>query len=83
MADRARQVVGAAGGEVVAAVAGDEAGLREARVEIELLAELDESRIAGLGGGDGLDGLVAAGGAGMGGRGGEKQAGSGQEGAHH
>jgi hypothetical protein len=39
VADRGLEVVGAAHRQVVAGVAGDEAGLGQARVEVQLLAE--------------------------------------------
>ncbi|MPN15678.1 hypothetical protein SDC9_163012 [bioreactor metagenome] len=55
VADRGLDVVGAAHRQVVAGVARNEAGLGQARIEIELLAQFDQCRVADLGRLDGLD----------------------------
>ena len=57
VADGALQVVRAAHGQVVAGVTRDEAGLRQAGIEEQHLAELDRGRVAGFGGRYRLDGF--------------------------
>ncbi|MNN23376.1 hypothetical protein D3C81_1367720 [compost metagenome] len=58
VADRGRQVVAAARAQVVAGVAGDDAGLGQARVEEQLLAQFDLGRLGDLGRFDRLDRFV-------------------------
>jgi hypothetical protein len=61
VADGGLEVVGAAHGKVVAAVAGNEPGLGEAGIEIEFLAQFHQGRVVRLGGLDRLDGFLVGG----------------------